>query len=148
MTQISEKVIKDSLADLNDIWFMKIQNIHTTKTPADFIALGKFRYLIEVKEVSVYKGYKIYNFDRLTQKDALRRFGYFNKLNKSYILINFRAKTLKKSSLFLIPLVEYMMFEIRMMKKSGNLNDFETAFSGHKLNVLPGSVVDLSHIII
>jgi len=143
MAQISEKILRKSLKELN-VWFLKIQNLHFTPTPADFLVLShKFRYLIEVKEISSYKGYESFSFNRLTQEESLIEFNDFDDKNQSYILFNFREKTVKKSSFFIVHIGKYIKLKKSIGKQSLNIDDFNKHFIYDKIDVLKGGILDL-----
>ena len=121
---------------------MKIQNIHTTTTPADFIILGLDRHLIEVKEIDLSKN-KIFAFNRLTQKKDLIEFNNCNNKNFAWVLLNFKGPSIKSSFSYLIPIDVYSHFENKISKKSINVDDAKSIFKEFQMNVLDGGIWDL-----
>jgi hypothetical protein len=148
MGEKTERIVRNSLKDMN-VWFQKLQNIHATTTPADFLILTEqYRYLIEVKEVKIYKGYLSFSFDRLTQEQDLI---YFNKKfnnNRSVVILNFLDRTLKKSHIYFISIDRYLLMKKDIGKKSINIDQMDYYFNGFKIDILPGSKLDLKKFII
>lgn len=144
MVQRAERVLKEYLKSNSNLWWIKLQNIHTTKTPADFLVLEKERrYLIECKEINLTKGYSSFSFDRLTQEDDLLKFIKLHDNNNSCIFFLFRERTLKKSFMFFIPIDEYISIKENRVKKSLNLSEFLEYFSDRQVFVKNG-IVDLN----
>ncbi len=145
MVQKTERIFRNSLTDLNNVWFIKLQNIHTTSTPADFLILTEnYRYLIECKEIALYKGYNSFSFDRLTQENDLIEFNKKHNMNRSVILLNFRDKTLKKSHAYFIHLDRYLLMKKDINKKSINIEQMDYYFNEFRINILPRSKFNLN----
>lgn len=151
MTQRLEKDFSKSFHNNSNLIGHKLQvNImahHDTHSDYElFNKKGKV-FFIEAKECKVSdKGYGVFAFDRLTQESKLIKYHRFAPNMYSFVLISFRKKMLKNSFCFLIPMCRYMAFKNQIGKKSGNLKDFINNFTQYQLEVIKGSMYDLSRL--
>lgn len=139
MVNRTEQIFRKSLNKYTDWYFMKLQvnELAHCKTPADFLILTpQFRYLVECKQVKLKDGKGAFSFNRLTQEEDLFYFEDKQTYNRSFILIAFLERYLKKSSLFLIPIYSYKAFIQRLGKKSGNLKDFNKELEEFKVDIV------------
>ena len=121
---------------------MKLHNnplSHQT-TPGDHLVMtNNENILIESKQTIS----NIFVFERVTQLDDLLMFQQVLKHNKSYLLIMFYEKTLKKSSIFLIPIHDYQLFIKNWHKKSINKDEADIKWCDYMIDVLPGSILNI-----
>jgi hypothetical protein len=124
---------RDLIKNMCDIWYIKLQTLPLAHTcnPADFIVLTKNkRFLVECKQCNS----NSYVFDRTTQKEELLRFKQHSIYNESYLLFCFWKGRKDKSIYYIIPIIDYLMFEMNISKKSANIKDFDSFLSGFRVN--------------
>lgn len=106
-----------------NIWFQRLYHVAGlyTSVPGDFLVLGKgYSKLVECKEC---RGPR-FTFDRLTQRNDLKRFDDFYASFTGLILVCFWKGRVKSSYYFMIPIRDMLEFIKKVDKKSANLDDF------------------------
>jgi len=149
MTQKLEGIFSKSLKLNKNLYGMKLQvnQLAHQTVPADFVVFNQVGdvQFVECKECKLNdKGKGSFGFGRLTQEADLNILQRFSVFMCNYVMILFRAPTLKKSYCFMIPFVEYIKFKHRFTKKSANLGDFKDYLSKYILEPQKGSVYDVS----
>jgi len=117
-----EPIIRDIIKVIPDSWYMKIQvnPMAHTKTTGDFLFLtDNFRYIIECKEQKTTS----FPFSRLTQHNALLEFHNASWANIGLVVICFWKGTKKKSSFYLLDIVDMDILIKNSTKKSVNEKD-------------------------
>ena len=111
MPQTTEAELRKTLLRLNDVWFIKLQNAHFTKTPFDFLVITpSLRVAIECKEVKSHL-FPFSNFPE-HQRQSLKTFKDKHPgLNRAYVLIRFKTFRNKTNTSFLIDIDKYMTLE-------------------------------------
>ena len=156
MTQICERVFRDSLTALADngkeVYHIKLMSnpLAFHKSPADFLVLTtNFRYLVECKEINCRIKSEAFGFDRLTQKSALLEFNGLFPSHVSYVMLLFRLDRLDKSHCYFLPIRVFEEIMNSVGKKSLRFEDLERMkMENYKLSVAPGSTFDLSRFIL
>ncbi len=150
--QITEGLLSRTLKDLKNLYYLKLQVMPMSfnKMPGDFLIISnKHNYLVECKEVLSINNIKTkFDFHRLTQEQGLINFENKFKHQASYILLNFRDKNLKESEIYLIPLINYLIVKKKIKKKSINRKEAKDWYNHFKLDILKGSKIDISKVLI
>lgn len=145
-----ESIFRKSLNQYKErLWYIKLQVsifAHCI-SPGDYLILSHYRrYLIECKEIRIDR--QRFTFDALSQKESLLEFERKHTNNMSYLLLMFWNHGIKKSSIFMIPILEWCEFEENHGKKSATFVEIEERFSHQKLEVLKGGLLNLGNILV
>ena len=145
--QVLESVTTKSLRVMKNIYYIKLQvnPLAHTKSPGDYLVLTENkRYIIECKEIDMRKRINnTWRFERLTQEEDLLLFEKTHLNNNAYILIMFRKRMIRTSSIFFIPIEKYILIKKYWEKKSMKLTDFEREFLLYKCDVRPGGLIKI-----
>lgn len=148
MVQKLEGVLRESLKKYPEFLFHKVQvnTLAHCRTHCDFEVFTKHGdiFFIECKESKMnVKGSGSFPFSRLTQRDLLLKYENFSGFMYSYVCLLFRAKLLKNSKCYMIPIEKMIALEQNIGKKSFNVFDAEEHFSMYELEVDVGSTYKL-----
>lgn len=135
-----EKYISKELSQITEgIWFQKnqVQPFAFHQSVGDFIILTpEFNFVLECKECKNLDGKGIFNLSRLTQLNDLKLFESRLSRNISLIGILFWGGTLKKSSVYIIPISVYNNIAVSWKKSSFNVQDMMKLFPFYEIKNL------------
>ena len=131
-----------------NIYFLRLYSnplSHQT-TPADFLAIGENRYLIECKQVTLKDGKGAFAFDRVKQSHDMASFEMHHPKNLSYVLIMFYSGRVQTSEYYLLPLARYISFEKSWHKKSISNSEAKQQWFSYEIKCGKGNILDISNI--